>query len=1143
MKLFLKLLLALVLWGIFLGLCIGASLLFDFPIEVAIRVFLLVFVFWYLFKLCRFVFLRWRAKQRVEKLINRDTTTNGDQKLSFVAFLLPSNIDKHLHRLLKWLAKSKLSQAQGTATEVKWLMHLKLGNAQGVWVNEPAVMRPQWHDPILSEIEHAHWQVFNEFLLLDVDHYLLDEGNETAQSEWIEWLDALSYCDKSMSLDGLVVSINIHQLADPVLSNQLADSLRGYVEQIKTHCAVDVAVSFVLEGLDELPSVTAWADGLSVMEKSSPLGLVNGGHETFESLTDSIFTHLKAQLSTASLLHLMKSGFDVDAASLPTQVENITEQLNAFGYRCLRENQFQASPRVNGIFFTVNTTQHSLFIGDLLENRLLLTQAAKSLSLTTHADQQKRKKLGVYWLASISLMLIMALVQNNDRASIEGLFEDYQAALVKTDDLSAQAANLNQRYELIQALGNVSLGHWLPLNSQVIDAAELRLTLANDIQRQVLSPVDRQFSQSIGTFEGSIDQRVDYLNILIRRANILRAAIGGASFERLMDLPQPYDSYYIENLDDNIIQQLNSLSLRLMQLHYQANSQHALVQWQDDLDSTRQQVAKILLSSEGNLSWLTTWVNKNSVAAEVSFEDYWGREVVNSPRIPPAYTRVGKQNVDDVLAQITQVMGDNHPFVVRHLAEYQRQYTFNYAAKWRVFLEQFMTGVEALKTRQAWLEVINNLPTGRNIFFKLLNDADYELSVLNSNIDSGSWLDFLYYYQDMLAQSGDQIQSNTKKNKLFTKLALKVIGATGSVGKAVAKSGKSSLKTKAKFDKAGAGAGASEREINLQGAADTLDQYKKGLAELVFNIEQRPVSLLNMQGLYTNNSQPSAADSSLGNVHKQIDTLHSLIGKRGHSSEAFWAVFTGPTGLLQMFMRKESGCELNQRWADDFLFQLYGVPEYKLSQVVYGETGLLWSYIDEQLTPYLRKGVSGSYGLQRAAGKTMPIDNQFIKYLSQAKDSMTVQQFESFNLGVTIAPTSVNEKSMLYVSSTQLTLHCADAEQVIVNRNFIDTQPISWQQTCNRLDLQFQVGNRTLIREYKGRKGIIEFLQAFSSGKVRFDAESFVQHFYLLQQYQVRHLDVSISVAGGDKLLKHLTHTPPAPPQTISQCWSSGDGR
>ena len=104
MKLFLKLLLALVLWGIFLGLCIGASLLFNFPIEIAIRVFLLVFIFWYLFKLCRFVFLRWRAKQRVEKLINRDTT-EGQQKLSFVAFLLPSNIDKHLNRLLKYLKK------------------------------------------------------------------------------------------------------------------------------------------------------------------------------------------------------------------------------------------------------------------------------------------------------------------------------------------------------------------------------------------------------------------------------------------------------------------------------------------------------------------------------------------------------------------------------------------------------------------------------------------------------------------------------------------------------------------------------------------------------------------------------------------------------------------------------------------------------------------------------------------------------------------------------------------------------------------------------------------------------------------------------------------------------------------------------
>ena len=120
--------------------------------------------------------------------------------------------------------------------------------------------------------------------------------------------------------------------------------MRGYIEQIRSHCAVDVAVSFVLEGLEQLPSVTVWADNLSVMEKSAPLGMVNSGHDCFNSLTGSIFERLKAQLSAASLLHLMQSGFDVDAASLPTQVENMTEQLNAFGYRCLRENRFQSSP-------------------------------------------------------------------------------------------------------------------------------------------------------------------------------------------------------------------------------------------------------------------------------------------------------------------------------------------------------------------------------------------------------------------------------------------------------------------------------------------------------------------------------------------------------------------------------------------------------------------------------------------------------------------------------------------------------------------------------------------------------------------------------------------------------------------------------
>ena len=90
----------------------------------------------------------------------------------------------------------------------------------------------------------------------------------------------------------------------------------------------------------------------------------------------------------------------------------------------------------------------------MLESRLLLTQAAHPLSLLL-ADQQKRKRLALTGYICVS-DIDDGTYSNNDSQHVETLFDDYQSALVETDDLSALAANPNQKYELIHALDNIS---------------------------------------------------------------------------------------------------------------------------------------------------------------------------------------------------------------------------------------------------------------------------------------------------------------------------------------------------------------------------------------------------------------------------------------------------------------------------------------------------------------------------------------------------------------------------------------------------------------------------------------------------------------------------------------------------------------
>lgn len=1141
MRLFLKILLAIVLWTLFLGLCIGTSLIFEFAIEIAIRIFLLVFIGWYAFKLIRYLVKRWKAKQRVEKLINIDN--KGETKrLAFAAFLFPTSVENHLKRVLNKVSGHQGGDLQTSLDDLKWLMHLPLGSSSGQWLTESSAVKPQWNDPLLKELDYAKWRVFNEFFMLDVDQHVINSDDESARAQWFELLDGLSYCKKAIALDGLVVSVDIQQLLDENQRQVIADQIRARVEDIKQHTGADIAVSFVLEGLENLAAVTHWVEHLSAGEKSSPLGRVNNANQSFSDLVDGMLAELMSQFSLASLNHLMDNGFDKSAAELPAKIETIAQQLSQFGSRCFNQNQFQSTPRLNGVFFTVEHQKHHWFVAHLLEGQKFLAQPPKQLSVTTHADKQKQKKVGLYAFIALAVVALLNMVKDNDGHHIIDLFEDYQAEVVVPKSLKDEANNLSQRYQLISALAEVSVAHWLPTGEDGIDVKRLRQTLHKDIEMSILTPLDSRFSVDLSQFSGSDDERIDYLNILIRRAQLLQAAINGATYNSLRDMPQPYDSYYIETLDADLLDQVNVLFLNSLQLQKQVNPDTARELWLASLQQTRTQVTEILLSSDGDLQWLTQWVSQNATAAKVSLSDYWGGDS-STIQVAAAYTRVGKAQIDEILQQIEDVLGPEHAFVVRYLPEYVSQYQFNYQASWKVFLEQFASGVSELNSREDWLGVINNLPTGRNIFFKVLNDADYELSVLDADYAPGSWLEFVFYYQEMLAQSSDEIQTNSKKNKVFTKLALKVIGATGSVGKAVAQGGKSGMKTKAKVDKAsGAGPGPSERELNLQAAADTLDAYKKGVSELVFNIEQKTASLSNMQGLYSNISQPSAADTPLGSVQKQLDTLHALIGKRGHSSEAFWAVFTGPIAVLEKFMRAESGCELNQRWADDFLFQLYGVPDYKIPAVAYGESGLLWQHIDAQIAPYLRKGVAGTYGLRQLKGHAMPINTAFVQYLSKANESMSGQKFESFALDITMAPTSVNENSMLYVASTQLSMMCEETTHSLLNRNFIDTQPLQWEETCNRIELSFEVGNRTLVKRYNGRQGTIDFLQQFSSGKVRFDVESFPQDFYLLKQYQVRYLDVNLSIGSGDKLLKHLSYAPPSPPKHIAQCWSASHG-
>ena len=74
MKKIFKLILVVFIWLLILGVCVVGALLLGSTESLGLQVFVGMFAFWYGLKLLVYLFRRFQAKRRVEKLINIDTS-------------------------------------------------------------------------------------------------------------------------------------------------------------------------------------------------------------------------------------------------------------------------------------------------------------------------------------------------------------------------------------------------------------------------------------------------------------------------------------------------------------------------------------------------------------------------------------------------------------------------------------------------------------------------------------------------------------------------------------------------------------------------------------------------------------------------------------------------------------------------------------------------------------------------------------------------------------------------------------------------------------------------------------------------------------------------------------------------------------
>ena len=1136
MKSFLKFMLVLFIWLIVLGICIATTVLLELEIMLGIWVFVAVLATWYGIKLFIYLFKRLAAKNRVEKLINIGTSSQSKKTLSSFQFLFKKDIDKHLNKIQAFVKHSDIS----SANTIKWVMHLKVDNSDGDWVKAQSINKPKITDSTLTEYPYIDWHIFNDFMMLDVDAYLISQDNPAAKSEWLQLLNGLAGTKRVFPVDSLLISINVNAIETIIEQQKLADLIRTQYEDIKTYCGVEIKINIALIGLEQLSGIDSWLANLDPFLKQKMFGYINEHQVPIEQLVKEHFSELKVIFNQGALSHLVNEGFSVEAAQLPAKANEIEQSLSRCLNRLFANNSFQSAPKCSGLFIVMKEHSVDCFVDGLLEGSAFTWSDAIKNKVVTQSDIVKRKRYITYASASAFLVSLIFITFDRNIETINAVFDDYKSQQLNLDSQSGLLSDITLRYSIIEQLEALNISHWLPTGNDPLKLNLMRANVINKIENGIITALDEKFSTNLQQSELSLDKRVDYINILSRRINLIKAAQSGANIDELALMPQPYDSGYISDIPREILEDINNVYLlRFSLISASSNSRHS-AGLESEKQNYQKQVVNLLSQTNDNMQWLVDWVNENQSIKNITLQSYWQGTLPLTSEIvvKKAYTVAGKEVIDNFFNDVTQALGQDNAYLLKYKPLFLQDYRVNYLANWGYFLSEFEQGQSTLADRNQWLNVINNLTTSRNIYFKLLNDVDFQLASFKDDPDVPKWLEFSLYYQDMLALSDDQVNNNKKKNAVLTKLALKVIGKTGAVGKAISKSAKSGLKTQKKLDKAnGSGPGPSERELNLQKAATELDNYKAKIAEIVFSVEQKQASYTNISGLYTNSDNPTSAGTSLSAVQMSLASLQGLIGKEGLDTAAFWKVYKGPVQLLESFMAQETACKLNDLWQEKILFEIEGVPDYKLDSFAYGETGILWSMIDSDISPFLRAKLGGGYSYKRLGDNYIALTPSFLNYLTRVKDFGMRQKFESFSLDITANPTSLNPSALLYVSQTDLVLNCASGPQSLVNNNFIVKKHFAWDQSCGPVSLSFTIGNKKIVKEYPGQDGLTHFMEDFKSGKKRFELETFPESFYVLDQFKIRYIDASFILEGAGKLLSSLNQQPPKPPKLIAQCW------
>ncbi len=1026
---------------------------------------------------------------------------------------------------------------------------------------------------------NCDWWFFEQAVILDTaGRYTipLEEGRD--KDEWQKFLSLLVKYRKKEPLNGLVVTIAADKLlqGDPAAVAEDGRNIRQRIDELMRVLGKVFPVYVLVTKCDLVQGMTQFCDRLPEKSLEQAMGLMNRDKANVRTFLHDVGVTIGKRLQQLRLQLLdskQTPGQTQSAADLllfPNEFQNLHSRLSAFIESTFKDNPYQESPILRGLYFSSGRQEgtpyshflhalglikqqevlpgtnkglflHDLFAKILPDDRALFAPTQKAL-----AWDRLTRNIGLTAWATLILafcgLLSFAFVKNLN--TLQNGAEAFKQSVVLQGEFVTDTAIMERFQKAVSTMEEYNNSWWIPrFGLHESQETELRLKEKycsrfdsgfNERLNAQLEAVVSDFSPA--TPDNTIGAFAAYL---AHRINLIQARLDGKGMAALSKLPPPSFQPLFGGEDARLIAELSD---RLVQQYYY------YLQWQDEPEllirekqRLQRQLLHILSMPDSSLNWLVSWINHDSGLDVLELQDFWNAPLnrKNIATVPPAFTVKGRQVISDLMGSMETALPD--PLVIAaNKVRFQKWYNMAYKRVWYDFATKFPQAEYYLTDSSAWQQAAGSMASDKSPYFTLLRTMARELAPLEEKGKENEWILLINQLEE--ARINAEREAAIEQNKsLLAKVSKKGKKALGALER-----------------KTGVDAG--ELVASQLAAGKLLNSYRNALKDISLATASRTVSYSMAAEIFKDD--PATSKSPFYIAKHDLIGVRSELGQPGQEQQMVWRLLAGPLTFLRDYVCLESACHLNSLWEKNVLVEVQDITDKtKLNDALFLDNGYAIRFIKGPASPFLGRSLKRGFYPKTALGKMLPFEKKFLTFLSdgirlaRSKPDLAFSeevpldmQLEAdavfgvqpkpkkedpvppppvikdrYMVQITANPTSVNKDAKITPHVTTLELSCGADSSRLVNLNYPIRKKMSWEpENCDAVSVQIEIGSLILVKKYEGKLALAHFARDFQSGSHRYTPADFPAQKKQVSRLRIKTIKVAFQVKGGRALLDIL---------------------